>query len=304
MKFLNALLLSSIALLLLACPVQQQALKTAVIREESCTDIDLNAEKVKTIQVIIHVYNRSDGTGNFQDQPEDIKWLKDKIFDANYILSHLEKPIPQVGDYYVDSKIRLNLLDIKFWNNDTSFATYSHGAYDHRDLYRDQILNNPELSKFEKENCLHILLSGYKPRAYGGRNICMQDDCSDAFGFQNNVIYIEGMHYVYRRVFDYWGIPGHIVHELGHGLGLAHYERSYGSCANCEGTQPCPPKGCNNAMLSNDGGKAFTERQLKIMHHLLKYGPLDSLSLNPNAKAHLLCLPVPESEMQNHQPTE
>jgi hypothetical protein len=272
----------------LGCSLIQQSFEPTQNIPNSFLEIELEKEEIKSLNFIFHVFNDSLGNGNFQDRAPDIDWLRGEIRGANKFLSNVEKPIPLVGKHIKDSKIRFRIIDIKFWNSNNGAKAQVYGKYDHKDLYREFVLENESLTEFEKIHCVHVLLSGIKPRAYGGRNICMTRSCKDGFGFQNNVLYFEGMYQVYTKEFDIWGIGAHIAHEVGHGLGLGHYEHRLGPCASCEGYEPCPLVGCNNFMESNDGGKGMTECQMKLMHHLLKYGPRDSIMINPNSRAHYL----------------
>lgn len=282
-----------LSLLISACSLLQTPLEKTTRIPYSFTDIDLESEEVKYINVIFQVFNDSLGKGNFQDTAPDIDWLKFQIELANRFLSNIEEPKPLVGNYIKDTKIRLRLVDIKFWNSANGSKATVHGKYSHKDLYREYVLENDSLTEFERNHCVHLLLSGVVPRAYGGRNICMQRGCKDGFGFQNNVLYFEGMYQVYNNTFNIWGVGTHIMHEVGHGLGLGHYDRNYGPCTSCSDVKPCPDD-CRNFMKTNNGGDQATECQIKLMHHMLKYGPIDSTMLNPNSKAHLLIEDLPE----------
>lgn len=288
MNFKVFLFLTVFVLGISGCSLMQSPIEYTEKIQNSFLEIDLEKEEIKSLNFIFHVFNDSLGNGNFQDTAPDTDWLKGEIRGANQFLSNVEKPIPLVGKHIKDSKIRFRIIDIKFWNSNNGARARVYGEYDHKDLYREFVLENDSLTEFERANCVHILLSGIKPRAYGGRNICMTRGCKDGFGFQNNVLYFEGMYQVYTKEFDIWGIGAHIAHEVGHGLGLGHYEHRLGPCTSCEGYTPCPLKECNNFMESNDGGNGITECQMKLMHHLLKYGPRDSTMINPNSRAHYL----------------
>ncbi len=288
-----------IGFVFLGCSSLKVPLERTLQIPKSFEEIDLSKEDIKTINVIFHVFNDSLGQGNFKDTLPHRKWLSDQIKGANYFLKNIHRPIPKVGTYYKDAKIRLQLMDIKYWYSNKAASAKVHGKYSHKDLYKDYVKNNPNLSDFERDNCVHLLLSGVRPRAYGGRNICLKRGCSDGFGFENNVLYFEGMYQVYTREFEIWNIGGHIMHEMGHGLGLGHYGHGLGPCSSCEGLKPCPPEDCNNFMKANNGGKGVTECQLKEMHFLLKYGPIDSSMINPNGKAHLLIKqPIPQNRVE------
>lgn len=288
MKLRSVLIMILVATAFNSCVNGKVLTEAAQLIEQSYLSIDLDKESVKTVKVIIHAFNDNQGKGNFQDTDKDRKWLEQQIRDANYLLAHVAPPIPKDGRYYADSKIRIKLLEIMYWSDSVAFDTKVGGDYDYRDLFRDYVLENDKLSKEQRENVVHILLSGTHPRAYGGRNICMTRSCDDGFGFQNNTLYFEGMYQVYTGELIYYGVGAHIVHELGHGLGLGHYNTGYGRCGLCQHTRPCPMDSSNNFMLSNNGGWGITECQMKMMHHLLKYGPIDSNMINLNSGAHKL----------------
>lgn len=288
MNFAQYCLLVTLSVFVYSCSMLPASLESTDQIPYSFQEIDLDKEEIKSLNFIFHVFNDSLGKGNFQDTAPDIDWLYGEIRRANHFLSNVEKPIPLVGKHIKDSKIRFRIIDIKFWNSNDGARARVYGEYDHKDLYREFVLENDSLSEFEKKHCVHLLLSGVRPRAYGGRNICMTRGCGDGFGFQNNVLYFEGMYQVYTKEFDIWGIGTHIAHEVGHGLGLGHYNHRLGPCTSCEGHTPCTLEECNNFMKSNNGGKGITECQMKLMHHLLQYGPRDSTMINPNSRAHFL----------------
>lgn len=246
--------------------------------------LSVEQPRIKYIRVIIHVFNKSDGSGSFQpDKPRDLAWLQEKIDDANYFLANPEENVPPAPPVE-DSYIRLRLMDIKFWNNDTAYAVKTNTPYNHRNLFLDYARSNEALSAFERDSCLHIMLSGVRPKHYGGRNICLLPGCDDGLGFANNVLYFEGMYHVYLDTFKFGEVGGHIVHELGHGLGLPHYNfemvryiRGKGGipnpCYPCTIGQPCEWRKWNNFMKSTEGGRGMDPCQVKYMHLLLENGP-------------------------------
>jgi hypothetical protein len=90
-----------------------------------------------------------------------------------------------------------------------------------------------------------------------------------------------------------------MVHELGHGLGLPHYNFEYvrydakaGGIANpcypCQKDQPCEWRKWNNFMKSTEGGRGMSQCQVDYMHLLLDFGPDTSNVFYHKSKAHLL----------------
>lgn len=260
----------------------------------------IQTSRIKHIRVIIHVFNRSDGTGNFQPRiPRDSTWLSERIQDANKFLSDPEPNQPEHGKPVVDTYIRMRLLGIKYWNNDTAFEVRTNTRYNHRNLFLDYVRNNPKLTPFERDSCLHILLSGVRPRYYGGRNICLESGCNDGLGFANNVLYFEGMYYVYLDTIKFGEVGGHMVHELGHGLGLPHYNFEHirfdaakggikNPCYPCEAEQPCEWRSGNNFMKSTEGGHGMTQCQVDYMHKLMEGGPAADDAFYHKSRAHWL----------------
>lgn len=199
--------------------------------------------------------------------------------------------IPSHIESVSDAKIRLKLEKVYYWNNDTAFNCSTVGAYTHRHLFRQYVTENAELSEEEKKYALHVLLPGKRPNKYGGRNLT-------GLGFITNALYFEGWFQVFEKTL--WGdIPANFAHEVGHGLGLPHYEDSYFACYACEDGGNCPQEGCNNLMLRNGGGPALSLCQLKVAHFLLKYGPSGLNIYNPKARANELVIGFQPSEGQS-----
>ena len=252
-----------------------------VNKETSWQEIDLDREDIKTIRISYHIFNRSDGSGNFQKGNVDHTYfLKEKIREVNKYLSQLNQHIPSHIESAADAKIRLKLEEIYYWDNDTAFNCSTVGDYTHNNLYKQYVTTNSALSEDQRDYTLHILLPGKRPNKYGGRNLT-------GLGFITNALYFEGWFQVFENTL--WGdISGNFSHELGHGLGLPHYESQYFPCYCCDDPQECPQENCNNLMLRNGGGPALTLCQLKVAHFLLKNGPSGLEIYNQQARAHKL----------------
>ena len=204
-------------ILIVGCSIKQKKVKSlpiAAVAETTWQEIDLDNEDIKTFRVIIHIFNKSDGSGNFQkDNVDHSYYVKSKIKKANNILANLQPHVPSHIESATDAKIRLKVVKMYHWKDDTAYNSTALGSHDHNWLFTKYVTNNPKLSDFEKKHALHILLPGQKPKFYGGRNLT-------GLGFITNALYFEGLYQVYT---DELGanVKNNIVHELGHGLGTS-----------------------------------------------------------------------------------
>ena len=274
-------LYASVCLLLLACSQKSSRSVQTRVKETTWQEIDLDQEDIKTIRITYHIFNMADGTGNFQKgQIDHSSFLKDKIREINDYFAHLKPHVPSHIASPKDAKIRIKLEEIYYWADDRAFNCSTVGSYTHDTLFKNYVTNNVEISDDIRSNTLHVLLPGKRPRKYGGRNLT-------GLGFITNALYFEGWFQVYEK--SLWGdIQGNFSHELGHGMGLPHYESSYFPCYACDDPIHCPQEGCNNLMLTNGGGPSLTECQLKVAHFLLKNGPSGLDIFNRGARANEL----------------
>ena len=70
---------------------------------------------IKNVRIVIHVFNKSNGTGNLPDNSTSRNWINSVVYQMNSVWSNLQPmniPGPNPSNYYTDSRVRLTLDDI------------------------------------------------------------------------------------------------------------------------------------------------------------------------------------------------
>jgi len=255
---------------------------------------------IKQVKVTIHVFQKDDGSDNFQDTMPDKDWLKDVIRRVNSRghENNEEMAIPSTSNFYSDTRIKFVLDSIYFWKDSLIWAKGYSGW---SGIYSDYVSNND--SVVNKENSIHIFLFGRDlsnngaaiPR--GNYNICL------------------GAYIRYTVSHDPWVLANLIRHELGHNLNLFHTWCEVDGCndtplnCNCGSTQNNGAEGYNPTTLGCDGCNAsecsdpevqsnnvmdynshqasFTSCQIHRMHNALlneNYGVSNALIGTVNVK--------------------
>lgn len=121
---------------------------------------------IKTVRLVMHVFQKDDGTRNFQDTPADRAILQSAITSINGFFSNVESlsnPVSNCpSETILDTRIRFQLSDIFFYQDSDAWIagnvlnTEYHGC----DVYDYYVANNSNLSAELKENAIHILLVG------------------------------------------------------------------------------------------------------------------------------------------------
>ena len=203
------------------CEKESTAYSEKYVKKESwLPDADM---PIKTLYINFNIWQKSDGTGNFVDNPATharlkkiAKWINDKYEHVNPIA------IPGVSynvTTFNDSKIRVVVDNIYFYKDPSSNNTYYNGYQFHNsvlDEYLDE--NFPERTK-----ALNIHITN-----------C---DLGGAAGYSNNGSIESGFRFTpnaaTNTIHDY-SYSEHWAHEIGHGFDLWHtYERSAWSQQNC-----------------------------------------------------------------------
>lgn len=222
--------------------------------------------QTKNVRVTLHVIQKTDGTGNFQDTPLERNWLENTLFNGqvNYIMENLSPMnLSTTSAYIQNSKIKYIVDDI-FFHQDTYLWDFSMGVGSSlavskaNSIYNQFIINNPNV--VNKTNSIHIFFvdGGGQPNQGRACNI----GCSN-WSLATNV-------YQNYLVNTPWNVAGLIRHELGHNLGLFH---SWGGdgCDDTPTNNNCwnGPTCSNNVMDYNAGANALTECQLGKVHYNL-----------------------------------
>ncbi len=238
---------------------------------------------IKTLHVNFNIWQRADGTGNLQNNPDDIDRLNEIAGLINDRMGTVN-PNPDPPISYgilgiVDSKIRIVLDSIYFYQDTTPDSSYYYSTGGSIDTYQSYLNNNfPERTK-----ALNIFFSnGYL--YYEGDGAAGYCDMSGTGDIQT---YDHGQQGIW-----FMG-SNHLPHELGHTFFLWHtYQRSPNNCLlyssnffydvydttnyNCEDYcyEPCCPTcdicyydggACNN-LMGGGSNPYISPLQMGVMH--------------------------------------
>jgi hypothetical protein len=236
---------------------------------------------IVTVRIAFHVFQKSDRTGNFQNNPTDIKYLENIINNANLRYSNLGVLNMGTSPYIQDSRIRLVLENIYFHANTADWMV-SSGS----DAFTKYVLNSYEnygLTDDKKYNVQHILISG---NPTGGGGSTWGSNGKPEIGSQGYILEVGWYnHYQAHGPEHYhWGPVANLIHELGHAFGLTHnlHGGKHGKqCDDCDDNDPdglsCPVEATsNNYMDYFPGGynfsnpdPGFSQCQLSKIHYYL-----------------------------------
>lgn len=227
------------------------------------------------VRVDNHVFQRDDGSGNFENTVADINHLQTVIDSVNYLFSHLKMPIPS-GNLVTDSRIQFVMGNTHFYQNSTvGVGMTSKDGWVKEDSALAIVHANPNMTFDEKFNTLHIF-HGVPDTSIG------QGFGGAARGLGNkNYLFVNGYYGNYKAdsydgTLDYsvQAHAGHLAHEIGHSLGLPHTFGQY-LCSDYSRTRSTT----NNFMDYMEGPIVYDEESLtvcqigKIHHYLKGLGP-------------------------------
>lgn len=196
---------------------------------------------IKTILVNFNVFQKSDGTGNWQNTPDHINRLNQIIEWASQNYSNIPLPSdPITGVPHIsDSKIRIELANIYFYQDDILWQSTS--ASDCLDEIEDT-----DPSRLDQ---LNICITGGTGNYSGYANL----PSSSLFSSDSYILTLLNE----AQPNGDWAFALHIAHELGHNFDLCHtyYSPCPEECSFSDpeflddvfGTDPCPtaPPGCD-----------------------------------------------------------
>ncbi len=166
---------------------------------------------VKTLHINFNIWQKSDGTGNFVDNPatrarfmQIAAWINNKYQNIN------TSTIPPLSYYvatFADSKIRIVVDGIYFYQDPSTDNSYYNGYYGHNIILDTYLKNNyPERTK-----ALNIHISNLTIPGVGGY--------SDYGSIEST--YKTNPDAATNTVHDYW-YSQHWAHEIGHAFDLWH----------------------------------------------------------------------------------
>lgn len=248
---------------------------------------DYNMTPIKTLRVSFDVIQKTDGSGSYLGTDAQITDFFQKLIDAsNQLLANLQIHAPSVtSNYITDSRVRLKLSKVHFFKNDIIYNVTS-GASDYSNaetIYNNYVLQRTDLDDLDKNHTLHIIMEPILQRTPGGQARGLGDrrwvvlrgyDASYNNELQNSGSYLSTASY----------FAHHLVHEVGHSLGLYHVF-DYSDCNVSD-------YGCNSRTTTNNYMDypnyittnwasliSLTEYQVSRIHYTMM-GYLGSISQN------------------------
>ena len=232
---------------------------------------------IKTVQVIFHVFQKDDGTRNFQNTPTDIAMLNNIMAGVNDRYSNIQAVSHPVvacpTAHIIDSRIRFSLNSIHFyqdsdaWGAGDAYNTTFNGC----DIYDLYVTNNTSLTTSQKNNSIHVFLVGCRIDPVTGQEIFVQGGYASGIpSADENFVVEKGNYYVAvesptaNPANLYGFVATNFGHEFGHCMGLYHTD---GGDYCCDTHQA--PIGTTNNIMDYAGGHAITQNQLARMHYIM-----------------------------------
>lgn len=177
----------------------------------------------KTLHVAIHIWQRADGSGNFQNTPETKERFNQIITWVNQVYNRPQYEATPALPYPVQ-KIDQGNIFVKL----EGVYFYQDASLDSSYCYTTKYAHNQKLNQFLEKNYpkrtktlnIHVFRGKFYASGY-------------SLGGSIGTFYIESPDMATSTKGDWW-LSRHWAHEIGHGFDLWHtYDRNPGYQQNC-----------------------------------------------------------------------
>ncbi len=247
---------------------------------------------VKTLHVNLNIWQRTDGTGNLSNIPEHISRLKQIMEWVNMKYENVNPnaipPLTYSVESFTDSKIRIVLDSIYFYQDPSSDSAYYYGGNGQQTYGHNILLDNYIENNFpERTRALNIHLTGSEWSGVGGYS---------AYGSIES-FYRRNPDMANNPVHDWW-FHLHWAHEIGHSFDLWHtygvgwqqncklpyydfltdlYDINFPCSGSCD---ICLITDYNNNLMGGDDEGHITGLQMGIIHRSTMLRNLHNVNYN------------------------